>query len=181
MSIFSPKIDGVNTLLNSAKMKRRSNTKALYKQVAIYSATITDHYNLIIDAGEEIATHIRIVRDVLKFCYGVESPSPRRICNILMGASKWFENAQKQVNEDRLYGFWDDDSFNDRFLEAALESGPSLPEIAEIPCNEDNIPREPYPMLGRYTFSHDPDALLEAAKDDSGHAWNMVLDKYSET
>ena len=117
-----------------------------------------------IDACEEPATHIRVVTDVLRHCYGVVRPDPRRVCDILYAAAAWYADARDSVDEDHLDRYWDDDSFRDRVAQEALSSGPSLPACPSLPCSDVDIPQEPYPCLGAYTFYESPGLLLLTAR-----------------
>ena len=86
-----------------------------------------------------------------------------------------FHEFERIINFQFLRFFWcsgnesdysgnesdNDDDDRDKIVRAALISGPNLRIIHEIPCNETDIPQEPYPILG--TFEYTDTQILNAA------------------
>jgi hypothetical protein len=146
-------------------------TTAVYKRVAIYSAiysaTYRHHNGVDFDDFNDPRMHVRVALDVLRHCYGVTEPDAGFITDVLIDAADWYFCARDNVDEQEIRergDFWDDDSFSDRVTEAALTSGPSLPDIQGLPCNERDVPREPHVMVGFFNFYSDRDTMLSAAR-----------------
>ena len=138
----------------------------LYKYIAIYSSTINDRNIYDFNEGS-VQWIVQVVRDVLKYAFNEPEPTPNQILRIIRNAEEWFENAQvgdyNSGNESDYSGNEsdNDDDDRDKIVIAALKSGPNLQIISEIPCNESDIPQEPYPILG--TFEYTDTQILNAA------------------
>lgn len=142
---------------------KKETLQHLYKRIAICGSNqpVGDNRN---DPKE----HVVVVLKVLSHAYGCKPHTvpPKIICDLLKDASKWYNKAYKIARKevDREGEFeYEGDEYYDAIHTTALLSDPPLTRIVEsLPCNEEDIDNEPYPMIGEHKFKSSE--LMIAAK-----------------
>lgn len=144
----------------------------LFKQIAIYCLHVCSRNNIIPDACHESVLMIKVVIDVLEHVYCIKSPPADLILRIIIDASVWlnkaYDDARHEIVDEAEDGSWVD--VWDQRWRFALCSGPSLPNVTVLQCNERDITPSPCPFLS--WFDYTGEYMLDVMADH-----NTVIDE----